>query len=458
MPPGASILTRGLGMSGVNKYTRDQERGRKDSKNYDRPEFFSHGDDGENYPVPRELHGHKNSVLIPHVGCDTTSVPGKYLDDPRRNAEGLTGSYVDRLFEHERSQWPRLGFTSPYKNDRGRTKRNANEFKLWLDRHPYHAELVKRMDEEYDKGHDSPYYRIDDARRRSGPPVGIGNVDRRDKRERYRQPRDSGIYTRPAYRRRGSIDHQDPQYCPPYPTCDMIVVQGGTDRSPNGIHPALRKRQKQRRHHAIGRSQVPRDTGRSPFRAHGAPGHKAQPQLSPRLLRDLYPRRPRIGTRLIYADYDARNEDSPAFVPQGLQRQRHHPRLEQYGHEEDDDDDDEDDDDDDDDDEEDDSSHLSNISYVRDRLSPEIVPASLPPYNARPSRHGRHNGRYEYDTDEEEEEEEEPYRRRGGLTSRRSGLYGIGREGGRVRVGPRGYEREDLDYGCGFGGDEDDDF
>ena len=432
-------------MSAIDKYTKDQERGRKDYEKFNRPRFFSHDDDGENYLVPRQLHGDKTARLSSHLGRNATSVEGKYLSDPWRSLGGLTGSYVDRLFEYERTQWPRSGFISPYKNDRGREERDANEFTLWLYWHPHGEKVLKRMDEEYCQGYDSPYYGIDDLRRRSGLPVGTGT--HRHHQQRDRQRRGPGTFNRPAYRRSGPIDHQDPRYRPPDPVCDMMVVREATNRSPNN-HPAVHRRQQNQRHPVVGRSREARDATHPRHLAHRNPSRRAQPQLSQRPLGA--PRRswPSLDTQSIFADHDPREEGRAAYH-YGLHPHQHHPLRDryEYGDEHDEFDDEN-------------SSHCSSTSYIRERLrSPNIVPASLPPYTARAGRHSRHNDRYNYDanfgTDGDDDDDEPFHRRRGGRTGRRSGLYEIRREGPRVRVGPRGYEREGWELGFGDGDEED---
>ena len=127
----------------------------------------------------------------------------------------------------------------------------------------------------------------------------------------------------------------------------------------------------------------------------------------------------------IYNDWD---EDEPAFIP----------RL-PYGREEEEEEDDEEG--------EETRSQRSTESYVRLPLSPRILYASLPP----PHGHSLGRGRHENDTDDEDGEQ---FRlRRGGFLGRRKVPYGIGRDGGRFRIGRRSFEDEGL-----FSGDQDDEY
>ncbi|CAF9911744.1 hypothetical protein IMSHALPRED_010562 [Imshaugia aleurites] len=146
-------------------------------------------------------------------------------------------------------------------------------------------------------------------------------------------------------------------------------------------------------------------------------------------------RPPRPGRRpRIFDDYNTRDAGRP-FLPN-----RAFPGREE---------------DEDEEDEEDFRSQSSNHSFVRTRLSPDIVYPLPPPYHGRPLRTTRRAGRYDHDTDGEDEDVDEHFRRRGAHMGRRRASFGLGRErflGG----GRRDYEDDGL--GHTFGGDEDDVF
>ena len=438
MPPGASLLMRGLGMRGTDKYIKDQQRGRKVTGNYNRPKVFQHH--GDNYPVdPRELYGDEPFQLPPgYAKYNTALVTGKYLDDSRRKSEGLSKDYIWRLFEYNRSQWPLYGFISPHKHDRGRARRDEQEFRLWHHWHPVREKLQEIMNEEADEEYDSPYDRIDnDAQLRGVLPGPDRYLARRRYQQPYGQRRGAVSHNRPRHHQRGLVDHRNPIYRPPYPGFDTDLIQRGTERRPQGPH-GIRREKNPRQHPPTRRLQGPRGTGHPQHPPYGILGNGMQQGRFGQPPGDYYPTRPNRGNHVLFDHYDILDDNGPFFVPR-----REHPHHRPHAlHEEDEDED-----------EEDTMSQHSTGSYVR-RLSPEIVYPVPAPYHGRPlGHHSRRHGRHEDNIDDEDDEDELFLGRRGNM-GRRGGVYGLGREGGRIRVGPRGYDREDLGYV--FSGDEDD--
>ena len=438
MPLGASLLMRGLGMRGTDKYIKDQQRGRKVTGNYNRPKVFQHH--GDNYPVvPPELYGDEPFKIPPgYVDYNTALVTEKYLDDSRRKSEGLSGDYVWRLFEYDRSRWPLYGFISPYKSVRGRATRDEQEFRLWHHWHPVRDKLQERMNEESDEGYDSPYNRIDnDAQLRGVLPGADRYLARRRGQQSYGQRRGAVSYNRPRHHQRGYVDYRNPIYRPPYPDYDTNLVQRDTERPPQGPHD-IRRDRNPRRHPPTRRLRGPRGTGHPQHPPYGVLENEMRQGRFGQPAGDYYPTRPSGGNHVIYDHRNIFDDDVTPFVPR---RPHPHHRPHQL-HEEGEDED-----------EESTMSQHSTGSYVR-RPSPEIVYPVPAPYHGRPlgynsRRHGRHEG----DIDDEDGEDE-PFLGRRGRMGRRRGVYGIGREGGRIRVGPRGYDREDL--GFVLSGDEDD--
>ena len=100
MPPGASLLMRGLGMRATDRHIKTQKRGRGDIDKYNRPVAS-----GSRYPDGRQ-----------------GSLGG--LSDDRRQCS----------FEYERAQLQRQGYISPHRNVRPRSTRNKLEFQDWLRR------------------------------------------------------------------------------------------------------------------------------------------------------------------------------------------------------------------------------------------------------------------------------------------------------------------------------------
>ena len=433
------MLMKGLGMREIDRYIKDEQKGRNYSGKYNRPKFFSHN--GINYPLPPELYNDKPYHIHDYEDYGVTQ---KYLDEPGRSSEGLAKNPLTRQFEHDRSQWPRQGFTSPFKDVRGRALRDEGEFKLWCYWHPHRERIEEIMDDEFDEGYNREYNHIGGNRRqRSRPPGIIRNAHRKVSLEPHRQRRDLAIYNRPSHRQHGSIDIRDPKNRPPYPTSGINSIQIGTADLPSSIHQRARGRHPQRYPAGI---RVPgsRDTNHPPHPAYGIRGGYGEPpgRLSPHIMDN---RRHRLrGRRPLMCDddYEIQDEGRPEFVYPGIHRHpalhRHHPFTT------------------DDEDEEDTHSHHSTRSYQRHRrgLSPRIVYSSLPPYYGRHLGHSRRTDPHEFVIDAEDEDDNELLRRSGRYVRPGRGHYGIGseRERGCVRVGRRGYDGDDLDYE--FSGDE----
>lgn len=434
------MLMRGLGMRDTNRYIKDQKRGRKDIDNFNRPKFFSH--DGKNYRVlPSELHGDKH-YKIPHAYHDPTTalVMRKYLEDPQRSFAGLSESYVWRQFEYERSQWPLRNFTSPYKNDRGRTKRDEHEFILWHHHHPFRQEIEERMDEELEEGCDRPYDRIlHKMQLRGGLPGGNLHVIPRNYQEPYRQRRSGAIYNRPGHRQRGSVDYRDPIFRPPYPSDDTNPVQRTTQRAAHGPHEGRSNRHPQL--FSTGRrSHGPRGAAHSRYPVMEIPGNSAGGGRFGQPPRDPYVSRFTRGNPMIFNDPTFLDDALPTFLPRRGDPHRHH---DHHLHDEDEDEDDF-------------TSQHSTGSYVR-HPSPQIIYPAPAPYHGRALRHShrrRHGHHEDYADDDDDDDDEHFLGRRGHMGGRR-GLFSLGRDGGRgIRVGLGGHGREDLEYG--YSGDEDD--
>ena len=430
----------------MREIDRCEKKGRNYSGNYNRPKYFFHN--GVNYPVPPELHNDKPYHVHDYEDYGVTQ---KYLDEPGRSSEGLAKNTVTRQFEYDRSQWPRQGFISPFKDVRGRALRDEGEFKLWRYWHPHQERIEELMDREFDEGYNREYNHIGgNPRQRGRPPRIIGNAHRKVRLEPHRQRRDLAIYDRPSHRQHGSIDIRDPKNRPPYPTSGMNSIQIGKADLPSSIYQHARGRHPQRYPAGI---RVPgsRETNRAPHPAYETRGGYGEPpgRLSPHIIDNrghtLRGRRP-----LNYDDdYEFQDEGRPEFIHPGISR---HPTL--HGHHP------FTNDDDDDEDKDDTHSHHSTGSYQRHRrgLSPHIVYPPFHPYHGRPLGHSRRIDPHEFVIDHENEYEDELFRRSGRYVRPRRGHYGIGigREGGPVRVGRRGYDGDDLDYG--FSGDEDEIF
>ena len=421
------MLMKGLGMREMDRYIKDEKKGRNYSGNYNRPKFFFHN--GINYPVPPELYNDKPYQIIDYEDYVTQ----EYLAEPGRSFEGLAENPILRQFEYDRSQWSRQGFISPFKDVRGRALRDEGEFKLWRYWHPHRERIEEIMDRQFDEGYNKEYNLIGGNPRQRGRPPGImGQAHRKARVEPHRQRRDFATYNRPSHRQHGLIDIRDPKNCPPYPTSGINSIQIAPEGLPSSTYQHPRGRHPQRYPAGI---RVPgtRDINRAPHPVYGSRGGYGEPPRRPG---------PHIGDNrrhglererpLIYDDgYETQDEWRPEFIHPGIHR--HYPFTN---------------DDDDDDDEHDIHSHHSTGSYQRHPRgpSPRIIYSPLAPYYGRPLGHSRRIHRHDLEIDDEDEYEDELFRRSGRYGRPRRGHYDIG-------IGRRGYDGDDLDYG--FSGDED---
>ena len=169
MPPGASMLMKGLGMRGTDRHIKNLSRSRGDLDPFNRPKPFLHNRDGGNHPMPVGVHGNGSLVFAPYMTDEEIALVGtRYLESHQGTPLGVPDSYVWLLFEHQRSHWRRLGYLSPYKDFRGRAARDELEFELWLYWHPDRAELKRMMNDEYGRRYVWPCNRIyNDLQQRS---------------------------------------------------------------------------------------------------------------------------------------------------------------------------------------------------------------------------------------------------------------------------------------------------
>ena len=415
-------------MREIDRHIKDGKKGRNYSGECDRPKWFF--SDGVNHPIPPEFYSDKPCTRIPVDDYGMQSLATrKYLDDPGRSSQGLNEDRVWQMFEHDRSQWPSLGYISPYKNHPGRKRRDDQEFVLW--RHWNKGRVARLMDQDFDEEPDWPY----DYAVRGKPPGVSEYAHRRDARMPYQTRRRPRVYNRPQYQR-GPIDYRDPKYRPPVPPNAMNSIPRATNRLPSSLYQNISSRHSHR-HPADIRLPNPR-TNRASHPAYGIRGY-GEPlgQLGPHTV-DNRGHRQRRGNPFIYDD-ELQDEERTEFITRhpSLHRQ---PRIRRPHHFLDDGEEE---------DEEDTRSHFSTGSY--DRVPPQIVYPPIPPYYGRPL---DHDPEFELD----DEDEDELFRPNGEYLHSKRGPYGIGigREGRRVRAGRRGYDREDLDYE--FSGDEDDFF
>ena len=429
------MLMKGLGMREIDRYIKDEKKGRNHSGNHDRPKYFLHN--GDNHPVPPHLHGDK-PYKIPdyeYYGIELDPVTRKYLDEPGRSSEGLARNRITRRFEYDRSQWPRLGFISPAKEVRGRALRDEQEFKLWRYWHPRREVIEEMMDEDFDGGYNREYIRVGgNPRQRGRPPGIIEQAHRKGRVEPHRPHRAFATYDRPSHRQQGLIDITDPRNRPPYPSSGINSIQIAPEGLPNSIYQRARGRHPQRYPAGV---RVPgfRDTLRAPHPAYETRGGYGEPSGRPGPhvhMRDNHGHR--LGRRnpLIYDNvYETQDEGRPEFNHPDIHP--HYPFTN----------------DDEDEDEHDTHSHHSTGSYQRHRrgLSPDYVYPQLPPYYGRPLGHSRRNNRHELEFVDENEFEDELFS--GRYVRPRRGYHGIG-------IGRRGYDGDDLNYG--FSGDDDEFF
>ena len=150
MPPGASLLMRGLGMREIDRHIKSHKRGRKELDKYDRPKPFLPNRHGGDYPMPLGVHNNRSIEFAPYTtGEDITLLGSRYLDGHHGSLGGLPDDYVWRLFEWERS---RQGYISPFKNVHGRKARERMEFEDWLRSRPDREELEAIRARGHDRG------------------------------------------------------------------------------------------------------------------------------------------------------------------------------------------------------------------------------------------------------------------------------------------------------------------
>ena len=153
MPPGASLLMRGLGMREMDRNIKNNKRGRKDFDKYDRPKPLSHNRHGGDYPIPPGIHDNRNIDFAPYMTDEEIALlGGRYLDRHQGSLGGLSDDPVWRLFEWERSQQRRQGYISPFKNVQGRKARERLEFEDWLRSRPDREELERIRARGRDRG------------------------------------------------------------------------------------------------------------------------------------------------------------------------------------------------------------------------------------------------------------------------------------------------------------------
>lgn len=431
MPPGASLLMKGLGMREIDRHIKGEKKGRKYSGEYDRPKWFFH--DGVNYRVPPEYHSNVPCTSDPVDDYGMLSPETqKYLDKPGRSSEGLGKDPVRGTFELDRSQWRSLGFISPYEGVQGRIERDQKEYVFWLFHNRERVEEM--MNQDFDE-RDWPYnYLANHAQRRRSPLRVIEHAHRRNPRTPHeRHDRFARIDNRPHHRAHGSFDPRDPKNRPPVPPNARNFIPRVTNRLSSSLY---RNAGSRHPHQYPTDIRLPSSrTNRASYPAYGIYGYGERPgRLGPHIV-DNRGHRLRGRNPFINGD-ELQDEGRPEFITphRGFRRQ---PRIHRPHHFLDDDEDE-------DEDEEDVRSQFSTRSYTRhrDNLSPEIMYPHIGPHHGRPL--GLHHN-YEFD------DEDELYRPIGEYVRRRRDPYGIGI--GRVRDGRRGYGREDLDYD--FSDDED---
>ena len=444
MPPGASMLMKGLGMRGTDRHIKNLNRRRGDLDNFNRPRPFLHTRDGGNHPMPLGDHGNGNFGFPPYMTDEDIALVGtRYLDRHQATSAGVPDSYVWRRFEHERSVWRRLGYVSPYKDIRGRAARDEREFGLWLRWHPGREELKRRLREEVSQRYVWPCNRIyDDLQQRSSLTGALKNSGFRYDQDLYRQRRVATSHKRPPHRQNRFIDIRDPRYRPPYPEYDMNRIQRRTDRPPFQTISGRRDRHPTR-HPAATTFPIPRPTRRPPNPIHGIPGNGVRQGPFTQPIRGFYlPTRHRRPHPTIYPDLDPRKRHRDLFVP------RYHRPHRQYVNQEDEDDLEEE--------EGDLSSQHSTGSFIRRPPSPRIVYQVPTPHHGRPLRHDRHETYTDDEDEEDDEDAEELFRRGGGYVGHRRASFGLRYDaGGRFKRESGGYrQRGGLEYG--FSGDEGD--
>lgn len=146
MPPGASLLMRGLGMRDTERYIKNKKPGRGDLGNFNRPRPFLPDGDGGIYPMPLGAHGNRDE--------DIALLPARYLDGHQGSLGGLSDNYGQSLFEYERSRARRQGrWTSRFRGVRPRSKKDLLEFQDWLSRRPDRDHLEAGMARDASRGY-----------------------------------------------------------------------------------------------------------------------------------------------------------------------------------------------------------------------------------------------------------------------------------------------------------------
>ena len=414
---------RGLGMRDTERYIKNKHRGREDIDNYNRPKPLLLNGDGGIYPMPGGVRGNGKFKISPYMMDEDMALVGtNYLDAHQGVLGGLKGDYVWRLFEYERSQWPRQGFISPFRGHRGRATRDEREFELWLQWHPNRGALEEKMDGDYGRGYVRPPNRIDNDLRKFSKLSGeLGHSGFGFDQEPYRPRRGRTGYKRPPHRQRGFIDIRDPRYRPPYPDHGTNGIHRGTHRPPFETLTGRRGRHPRR-------YPPPRifPDARSAFRpSHpmfGVPGHGMRRGSLGQPVEDYYPPTGRRTHPRLYAGFDPRSQGRDLFVPR-VPRTRHpHHHLP----------------DEEDEVEFEEEDNGSQHSFIR----------RPPPFHSPTLRPGR------YETYVDDEDEDELFGRRGENLGRGRDSFGVGGQRGMFGYGNRGYGRGEVDYG--FSGDEDD--
>ena len=399
MAPGAGILMKAMGLGGIES----ARRGRADSMSYNRPKPIWCTEDGDYYAMPQHSR-HKKFRNTPFMTKEEIALLNSgYLDNRRRHSEGLSGTYISQLFDYDREQWPRFGFTSPYKDDHGRGAKYRRDFNLWFFHHPRKREVKKRMEKDYSRGLGWPWDHV------------------------------RGSNTQTSHRHRRSIDFRDRRYQPPYPSEYKYGPSKGLTRRARNGH--------QQSHNPI---IFPDSRFGNLHPPTGSRGHKTRHGLDPHSGRKGHPQFPIL--------QDPRTGGPTIFIPHNHHQGHHrHPNnihdYENDGEYEDESDSDDDSDDSDDDD----HSYSTAQSYVRirDPSSPFVV-SGFSPVDGRPlghhhhhhhsRRHGRrHNKSFTHDSDEDDDSDN-VLGRRGRMGHRHGARFGPGGGG-------------DLDYV--LSGDED---
>lgn len=158
MPPGASLLMRGLGMRTTERPIKNKKRGRGDLEKFNRPTPFLHDGDGGIYPVPLGAHGNRDLEYPPFMTDEEIALlPAGYLDGYQGSLGGLSDNYVQSLFEYERSRARRQGrWVSGRSDVRPGLKRDRLEFDHWLSRRPDRDFLETVMAGDASRGYVSP--------------------------------------------------------------------------------------------------------------------------------------------------------------------------------------------------------------------------------------------------------------------------------------------------------------